>query len=396
MSDDLPSSPLFASGESLAMTRQPDGIAADLDEGLVVTYRLAGPPADADRRARLLAIEQTAEVSPSLCAGSFFETQVLGRVENVRTLDSDASEVVIRYPADVVGTDFSQLFSVVFGNVSLWAGVQVSSVRPTAGLAASIGGPRFGIDGVRARLGVPDRPLLMSAAKPLGRSSAELASYAGDLARGGIDLVKDDHGITSQRFAPFFERVEMVASAVAQANLETGRRCLYCPTVTGPVDQLVQRARFARDAGAGALLLSPLVVGADFLRVVSRETDLPVIAHPALSGAFFASGVHGIALPVMLGTLMRLAGADLVVFPGWGGRFPFARSECAKLDRALKEDLHGVPAAFPVPAGGLALDSVPELREVFGNDVVFLIGSALYERSPDLAANAAYFRSLVE
>jgi hypothetical protein len=27
---------------------------------------------------------------------------------------------------------------------------------------------------------------------------------------------------------------------------------------------------------------------------------------------------------------------------------------------------------------------------------VFLIGSALYERSPDLAANAAFFLSLVE
>jgi len=39
---------------------------------------------------------------------------------------------------------------------------------------------------------------------------------------------------------------------------------------------------------------------------------------------------------------------------------------------------------------------VPELLGAFGRDVVFLIGSALYERSPDLSANAAYFLSLVE
>lgn len=366
------------------------------DEGLVVTYRLVGDLAECERRARLLAIEQTAEVTAGLCAGAFFEDRVLGRVEAVRPVSPGRCEAVIRFPADVVGTEFPQLLSVVFGNVSLWDGVRVSAVRPTPGLAAAIPGPRFGIEGVRARLGVPGRPLLMSAVKPLGRSPAELAAYAYDLARGGIDLVKDDHGITDQVFAPFEARVEAVAAAVARANRETGFRSLYCPTVTGPADVIVDRARFARDAGAGAVVLSPLVAGADFLRVVGREADLPVVAHPALSGAFYSHADHGIALEALLGTLMRLAGADLVVFPGWGGRFPFTREDCMAIDRALKEDLGGPRSSLPVPAGGLPLSHVPELLEVFGRDVVFLIGSALYERSPDLAANAAYFRSLVE
>ena len=366
------------------------------DEGLVVTYVLRGDSADCSRRARLLAIEQTAEVSPGLCAGSYFEDRVLGRVESVVPAGVDHCDVVIRFPADVVGTDFSQLFSVVFGNVSLWSGVRVASVQPTPGLATAIGGPRLGIEGVRKRLGVPLRPLLMSAVKPLGRSSSELAAYAYDLARGGIDIIKDDHGITDQVFAPFEARVEAVSAAIARAVSETGRNCLYCPTITGPVDVIIDRARFARDAGAGALLLSPMVVGPDFMRVVGRETDLPVVAHPALTGAFFAHDDHGISLPVLLGTLMRLAGADLVVFPGWGGRFPFSREGCAAVDRALKAEMGGVRSAFPVPAGGLSLDHVPGMLEVFGRDVVFLIGSALYERSPDLAANAAYFRSLVE
>jgi len=369
---------------------------SDSGEGLVVTYRLSGGVDDCQRRAFLLAIEQTAEVSPSLCRGTFFEQRVLGRVDSVRDAGGGACEAVVRFPADVVGTEFAQLFSVVFGNVSLWSGVRVESVRPTPGLAARLGGPRFGIEGVRARLGVPGRPLLMSAVKPLGRTPEELAAYAHDLALGGIDIVKDDHGITDQVFARYEARVEAVAAAVGRANRQTGRRCLYCPTVTGPADEVVDRARFARDAGAGAVLISPLVAGADFLRVVARDADLPVVAHPALAGAFFAHGDHGIALPALLGTLMRLAGADLVVFPGWGGRFPFTRQDCEAVDRALKEDIGGPRPALPVPAGGLSLEHVPGLREVFGRDVVFLIGSALYERSPDLVANAAYFRSLVE
>ena len=99
---------------------------------------------------------------------------------------------------------------------------------------------------------------------------------------------------------------------------------------------------------------------------------------------------------VLLGTLMRLAGADLVIFPTWGGRFPFSRETCVALDEKLKGGFHGFHRTMPVPAGGLTLERVSGQVDVFGMDVAFLIGSALYERSTDLVANAAFFRSLVE
>lgn len=367
---------------------------APFADGLDVVYTVVSPPDGIAATAHDIAIEQTVEVTPPLCADPFVAAHVVGRVTGIAPAGPDRFDVTISYAGDVVGDEVTQLFSVVFGNVSLKAGVRVRAVRPSAALAARFPGPRFGIAGLRDLLDVRDRPLVMGAVKPLGRTVDELAGFAGALAAGGLDLVKDDHGITDQRFAPFEARVAACAAAVAEANRRTGHRTLYCPTVTGPADRLLARARFARDAGAGGLLVSPMVAGPDFLRAAAAETGLPVIAHPAMAGAFLASPDHGIAPGALFGTLMRLAGADMVVFPGWGGRFPMTRDDCAGIDRALKADLHDVRTALPVPAGGLTLDRIAELRGVFGRDLAFLIGSAVYERSPDLAANAAHFRAL--
>ncbi|MBP7127560.1 ribulose 1,5-bisphosphate carboxylase large subunit [Myxococcota bacterium] len=371
--------------------------ADDGDPVLEVLYRLAGSPEECRDRARMLAIEETAEVSPDLCDTVFFHERVLGRVGEIVPLPGQAACLVtISYPGAVVGRELPQWISVIFGNVSLWPGVRVEAVRPSRALARSLPGPAFGIPGIRRLLEVPDRPLVMSAVKPLGRTVAELARMAEDLALGGIDLLKDDHGITDQDFAPFRDRVRACCEAVRRAQDRTGRRCLYFPTVTAPADEMVERARWAADQGAGGLLVSPWVAGLDCMRALARQTGLPVMAHPALAGAFFAHEDHGIAMPVAMGTLVRLAGADLAIFPGPGGRFAPAPREVAAWDRALKEDFQGLAATMPVPAGGLPLEGVAPLIRMFGRDVTFLVGSSLYRHSPDLQANAAFLRRLID
>jgi ribulose-bisphosphate carboxylase large chain len=364
--------------------------------GLVATYHVLAGAADVDALALDIAVEQTVEVTRPLWDDPFLVEHVVGRVLGVAELAPGRFEVRIGYTADVLSSELPQVFSALYGNVSLKRGIRLAAVEPSPELVAALGGgPRHGVAGIRALAGEPSRPLLMSALKPLGRPVARLADWAYRLARGGIDFLKDDHGIADQALCPFRERVEACAAAVARANAETGGRTRYFPCVTGPADRVLDRARFARDAGAGGLLIAPMVAGLDFVRACAAATGLPVLAHPAMAGALCGSPDHGIAREVLLGTLFRLAGADFSVFPSSGGRFPITDADLAAIDRELKRDLAGARPAFPVPAGGLTLPRVPGLRALFGDDVVFLVGSALYERSPDLEANAAHFRSLV-
>ena len=64
---------------------------------------------------------------------------------------------------------------------------------------------------MRERLGVYDRPFTFTALKPMGLPPEALAEEAYRCALGGIDLIKDDHGLMDQPFAPFRERVERAA-----------------------------------------------------------------------------------------------------------------------------------------------------------------------------------------
>ncbi|HHW97344.1 MAG: RuBisCO large subunit C-terminal-like domain-containing protein [Myxococcota bacterium] len=366
---------------------------ASFGDGLDVIYLVKSIKDQIEAVAHDIAVEQTVEVTAPLYSDPFISTNVVGRVVDISQVDEDLFQVTISYAGAVIGLEITQLISVIFGNVSLKKGIRVKEILPSATLADRFAGPKFGIAGLRSHIGVPDRPLVIGAIKPLGRTVDELAQFARGLAGGGLDLIKDDHGITDQAFAPYRERVAACAKAVAQANSETGFNTLYCPTVTGPADQMMDRAKFAKDVGAGGVLISPLVAGWDFMRAISKQTGLPIIAHPALAGAYLAPD-HGISHGALFGTLMRMTGADLVVFPGFGGRFPLTQEHCREINVALKCKLHQIRDAFPVPAGGLTLERVGEIRSVFGNDVAFLIGSAVYERSPDLAANATYFRGL--
>ena len=185
-------------------------------------------------------------------------------------------------------------------------------------MAARFGGPRFGVAGIRALTGVHGRPLTCSALKPQGLAPLQLAAIARTLARAGIDVVKDDHGLADQDAAPFRERVRAVQRAIDEANRETGQRCVYAPSLTGHFGQLRERTAIARDAGVRMILVAPMVSGVGSLAALAREAGVPILAHPALAGA------ARIAPPLMLGKLFRLFGADATIFPNAGGRFTYS------------------------------------------------------------------------
>ena len=54
-------------------------------------------------------------------------------------------------------------------------------------------GPKFGVEGLREKLGVYDRPLLNAMIKPnIGWTPEEGAELFYEAAKGGVDIIKDD------------------------------------------------------------------------------------------------------------------------------------------------------------------------------------------------------------
>ena len=356
-----------------------------MSEPLRVTYVLTcAAGEDPEAKAREIAFEQTVELPPD-CVDEEVERRVVGRVEEVVAQEGSRWEAVIAYPALALGEDVTQLFNVLFGNISLKAGIRAASVEWPDSFLSRFAGPWYGVEGLRWLCRVSDpRPLICGALKPMGLSAEELSRLCYQMASGGIDIVKDDHGLVDQPTAPFADRVGRCQQAVEKANEQTGRSCLYFPNVTGAAPGLDQRLRIARDAGCRGVLLAPLLVGPDTARWIADRYEFAVLSHPALTGAYFAPD-HGIAPELLLGDLFRLIGSDGVIYPNAGGRFPLDEAACAAINDRLRGPMGQYRPAFPVPGGGIDVARVSHWIERYGADTIFLIGGSLYSQ-PDLTA----------
>ena len=347
----------------------------------------------AHTKAAAIAREQTVE-TPAGVASPDIERRTIGVVAEVEPLAARRARAAIDYPWHELVSDLPQLLNLLYGNISLQRGIRIAAIEWPADLLARFPGPRFGVAGLRELVGVSGRPLLAAALKPVGLEVRALARLAAECALSGLDLVKDDHSLADQPAAPFRERVLAVAEHVARANRQTGRRCLYVPNLTGPVDRLAERLEDLREAGVRAALVAPIILGLDVVRAFAESAGVALVGHPALAGAI-CSPHQGIAPEILFGELFRLAGCDVVIYPNAGGRFPFTLRDCAAIQRRLLSPLGDLRPAFAMVAGGIDAALLARWIPVYSTETIFLIGGSLLGKA-DLGAAGRELMAIVE
>ncbi len=351
-------------------------------KSLEVTYHLTERGANAHRLAESLLLEQTVEVPEAVARRyPFVRREMMGRLMGVADAPGGGTRLRLELPSVTAMTNAAQLLNVLFGNASLHAGVTLVDFSLPTALLKKLPGPRFGLGGLRALTGTAEtpRPLTATALKPVGLSAEALAGLCHTFAENGLDLIKDDHYLADQPTSRFAERVRACQNAIEDAAEETGRRALYAPHLSGPPGALRRQAEVAQEAGAGAVLLAPMLLGLPVVaELVEKHLDVPVLAHPSFAGAGAA-----VAPAALYGKLFRLFGADAVIFAGYGGRFAMSEVECSAIAEALRRDWPPMRPAWPAPAGGMTVERVPELVDFYGADVVLLIGGSLLKASQE-------------
>ena len=336
------------------------------------TYRVACAAGDIERRATALAIEQSVEMPPGAIRDPRVSREVMGQVQAIEPDGPGQFRVTLALALETTGFEAGQLLNMLFGNSSLQPEVELLDFDLPPAALARFRGPNLGLSGLRQLLGAPSRPLTCCALKPQGSTVAHLAALAGTLAAAGVDIVKDDHGLADQESAPFARRVESVQRAVDAANRTTGGHTLYAPHLNGGPRRLWEQARVARESGIRMAMLAPMLAGLGALQELTAE-GLAILAHPAMAGA------SRIAPPILFGRLFRLAGADAVIFPNYGGRFSYSPETCRGIAETARAPWGELAATVPVPAGGLQPDRVCELVRFYGPDLILLIGGAVLE-----------------
>ncbi len=348
-------------------------------------YRIRCDAQSIEARAQALAVEQSVEMPIAAINNDFVRAEIIGQVELIAEKRAGLFEVCIGLGQQTIGSDPAQLLNMLFGNSSLQEDVTLHDVGIPTQLVEAFGGPRHGLHGLHERVAASRRALTCTALKPQGLPPAQLAQLARRFALGGIDYIKDDHGLADQVYSPFEQRVEAVAQAVRAVN-QTGGRVEYAPSLSGDLDTMRRQIAFARGLGITAVVVAPMLTGwSNFHRLVREGATIAFIAHPSMTGA------ARIAPPLLLGKLFRLIGADATVFPNHGGRFGYSPDTCRALAREALAELGGLRPCMPVPAGGMTTARVPEMLAFYGPDVMLLIGGALLETPAHLSEATATF-----
>ena len=338
-------------------------------------------------------IEQTVEMPPDTvpvkAASSFAEILSLQEKKPGQWITQ------ISFPFSIIGDDITQFLNVLYGNISLLEGIMVQDVDDLL-FRKLFSGPAFGIEGLRKSLNAYGRPLSCTALKPAGLSASDLAERAYQFACGGMDIIKDDHGLADQPSAPFKQRVASCAEAVRKAEQVSGKKTFYFPNITTSPDKVLERFHQAADLGADGVLICPQLTGLEAIHTIAREKRLPVMAHPAFSGSFILQQHQGLAIRLYYGKLWRALGADSIIFPNAVGRFAFTKETCRQLHKCMTDPFGGIRKSFPTPAGGIHLDSVPEMQELYGNETIFLIGGNLYQQKEGIEAASKEFQKTLD
>lgn len=315
----------------------------------------------------------------------------LGEVVALTPQPDGSHLATLRFPESNVENDIPSLLTMIFGKYSMAGVAKIMAIRlpDTYGLR-----PTLGISGIRERLGVGDRPLVMAIFKPaLGLSAADHASILAQVAPAGLDVIKDDEILGNLASAPTLERLHACRPILEATQEKTGRPLLYAMNLTGRADRLLDQARLLVREGANALLLNVLTYGFSVLEALvgDPEVTVPVFAHPAFSGALCAAPEQGLAYSAVLGTLMAYGGADAVLYPAHYGSLPFEAAEEHRIRDILRQR-----NVFPVPSAGIHPGVVPQVLADYGQDVILNAGTGIMDHPDGPGAGVLAFREALE
>lgn len=358
---------------------------------LVATYVAALPAGRAEAAAEAFASGQTIGTwTPVPGITDEMRAAHGGRVVEVR--EASADEVVagepaggrwilrVAFPVVNIGPSFPMLFTTLLGNdpsTSIAARL-VDLELPTTFIAA-FPGPRFGIDGWRALSGVAGRPILLNMIKPCTGYPPEVgAAFVREVAEGGVDLVKDDELLASPEFSHVRDRARAYSRTLDQVAAETGHRARYLANVTSRARDLRDTAHAAVEGGADALMVNGLAVGLDPLAdLVGSEPGVPVFVHTAGVETLTGSTRSGYGHALLLGRLLRLAGADAVLTSTPLAERPLPAPVFHATTDALRASWRDLLPSMPVVGGGLRADHVHDLYRWLGVDVILGVGGAI-------------------
>lgn len=331
--------------------------------------------------------EETPEVRERL------SSKVLGYYEIPSPAGTKRAVVQLAFPTAAweVNVNIPMMLLSISGNIFAFCDkVRLLDVHVPKAITEKFPGPKFGIEGLREKLGIYGRPLLLQIIKPkMGMSPAETAEQVYQTAIGGADLCKDDEMCSELENSPLEARLEAVLKALERAERETGQKKLYMLSITDEVDRVHEKARRAVQLGATGLLLA-YSVGLSTLKVVASDpdVDVPILWHISHMLSMLPTMSY-----VALAKLARLCGADMMLTPSmWSSLQVCSVEEELRTSQTLRAPFFDIRRTWPMPAAGMYPGLAEVLIQEHGTDIIVPAGGGILGHPMGYRAGAMAWR----
>jgi ribulose-bisphosphate carboxylase large chain len=324
--------------------------------------------------------------------------------------------VKISYPLDLWEPGNAvQLLSGIAGNIfgmKALNNLKLIDAALPAKYVSKFKGPPFGIGGLRKMMRVKKRPLTGAVAKPkIGFSSLEHAEVGYETWMGGFDFVKDDENLTSTSFNKFNDRVRYLTKFRDKAEKETGERKSALINITAETDEMKKRARLLSDNGWNYCMIDVVVAGTASvmtMRDYCSDLGLAIHAHRAMHAAFDRNPKHGISME-FLAKMMRLIGVSQIHSGTAVGKLAGNKREVTANADILRErkvkplknvllaqDWAKIKSCLPVASGGLHPGLVPNVLDIYGEDLALLVSGGIHGHPKGTRAGAKAVMQAIE
>lgn len=281
-------------------------------------------------------------------------------------------------------------------------------------------GPRLGVEGIRERLGVEQRPLLGYIVKSRTRASLEIVLESCHAAlEGGVDLIVDDLLCTDPDGPLTFDRrVPALCKLVDEHNAghsPGASRAGYVVNVGSSSLRAQDYIAAAGSAGAFGCMVDCFTMGfGNVHELVRTAAENPSTEHLAFFATNMGSGMMGrnpdderggedLAGRRYLRTgfsetltakLARLAGAD-AVHTGSSGTECFEVAEYSHTHGALRAGIDGFRASFAVAEGDIQFTAIAENIREMGMNVIVETASGIANHPDGVLHGARAFSTML-
>lgn len=280
------------------------------------------------------------------------------------------AKIVIAHPIVNFGAKVPNLMTAAAGEGAFHCpavnSIKLMDVQLPKQFLRQFTGPRFGLNGLRKKLDVHDRPLFTGVVKPnIGLKPEYFAQLAYEAWTGGLDICKDDEMLSDVAYSPLKKRLELVIDKMNKAEEKTGEKKMFIANITDEVDRIFELHDLVVSMGGNAVMLNTMAVGLSAVRMLSKKTKVPIFSHFDFIAPFSRMPNFGVKSDLIV-RMQRLVGCDGIIVPGLGKRMMVPEDEVIDTVKSCLYDMQRINTSLPVPGGSDWAGSLPRMYETFG------------------------------